>query len=391
MHLEHSAKAHPCQLKVGKMVVETLEKALSKIPYWAKLMGVGFLIFLLVSLITSSAIFGLATNFGQKVQYSNVFLDQFGKWNPWVFLIPVIDVLVNRFPFSKKGWVKPFLLHILLSLLWLPLYLFLIIAFEVVRGNFGWVTLVSEYKTYFGINLFGDYQWYWVIVVAVTALRFGKDLIRQRQEKAALIFKNTQLQKTLAESQLQALRAQIQPHFLYNTHNTIGALIRSDQPEKALKVLNLLSRLLRRSLESNMQQITTLGEELAFIGDYLEIQKMRFPDSLRVQIDIDEKCKASQFPAMVLQPLVENAVHHGLISEMSGDTIRVHACLEEENLTIRILNQTRPESADSSGFGIGLKNIRSRLHHLYGKAHSLDLEYLDETTISATLTLPFRT
>jgi len=363
-------------------------KILTRLPTWSKLLGLGFLIFLLFTFITTSATYGLLTNFGREARYGTIFLDQFGKWIPWAFLVPVIDILVNRFPFSRKKWLKPFCIHLMLSVLWLPLYLFLIIAFEVLRGNFGWATLVSEYKAYFGINIFGDYQWYWVIVVAVTALRFGQDLIHQRREKDALIFKNTQLQKNLVESKLQALKAQIQPHFLYNTHNTIGALIRGDQPEKALKVLNLLSRLLRRSLESDMQQTTTLGEELAFIEDYLEIQKMRFPDSLRVQFDIDEESKASPIPAMVLQPLVENAVHHGLVSEMSGDTIRIHAGFEQNILVIRILNQTGPESADSSGFGIGLKNIRSRLNHLYGEAHSLELEYVNQTTISATLILP---
>lgn len=360
-------------------------------PDWLKVFLVGLAVFSLLSVISSSAALAMARKFGRETPFLTALLDHFGRWFPWALLTPLIAAVATRWPIRKSAWVKPLGLHLLLSLSWLPLYLLLIISFEVIRGRFGWPTLVTQYKTYFGINLMGDYHWYWVILIAITAWHYALDLLQQQRETSALLIKNASLQKNLLEAQFQALKAQIQPHFLYNTHNTIGALIRNQQPQEALKVLDLLSRLLRRSLEGNPQQTITLAEELAFVDHYLAIQMIRFPNRLRVTYNIDEACRQALIPPMVLQPLVENAVHHGVVSLTTGDTIQIEASARQGQLMVRIINQTDPEQADSSGFSIGLKNTRSRLQHLYGDAQSLELEFLDETTVAATLTLPFGT
>lgn len=376
--------------KSKKSLLAAFSSCLARCPYWLKLLGLGIVVFFFLTLFSTSASFGFEKKFGRDPLYSKIFLDHIGRWLPWVFMVPVLGCLEKRFPFTRDTWGWVLGMHLVLSVLWLPLYLFLVMFFEFVRGSFDWPIFLAQYKRYFGINMLGDYQWYWIVLVAVTAWRFGKDLISERQETAALLIRNSQLQKNLAESQLEILKGQIQPHFLYNTHHAIGALIRRDQPKKALKVLNLLSKLLRGSLERSVQQMSRLGEEMEFVEDYLTIQKIRFPESLSISISVEEQCRNAQIPAMVLQPLVENAVCHGLASEQEGDTIQIKVSQQSEKLLVTVSNKTGPQSKDSSGFGLGLKNTRSRLHHLYGDEHSLELEYLDERTICATLVLPFR-
>lgn len=346
-------------------------------------------IFLVMAVVSGYANYSLERKLGRSPELWPTLFRYYGLWWSWGLLVPIIYYLSKRFSFSKKHWFVPLAVHIAVSFIWLPISLASIVLYGQMTGvTENWV---SQFKAYFGLNLLMDYHWYWVIFLAISAWSYARDAIKHRERFSELSIRHANLQKSLSQAKLERLEAQLKPHFLYNTHNTIAALIREERGASALEVLHLLSQLLRRSLESNLSQLVTLGQELTFVESYLGIQKIRFPDRLRVQMDIEEGCLGAKIPEMILQPLLENAVHHGIVSQVEGDTISLCARHLGGMLKIDIVNTTGPDSSDTAGFGIGLKNTRARLEHLYGTQQALDLEYLDSSRIAARISLPFRT
>ncbi|HEY7336561.1 MAG TPA: histidine kinase [Bryobacteraceae bacterium] len=180
-------------------------------------------------------------------------------------------------------------------------------------------------------------------------------------------------EKWLAQARLAALSSQINPHFLFNTLNSVAALIRID-PEQARQVVHRLSKILRRLLK-RQENMTTLRDELAFIDDYLSIETTRFGDKLRVQKDIDPTTLDMAVPSMLLQPLVENSIRHGLSSKVVGGTIRVRSRMAGNRLQILVEDDGVgiPEAKLATLFehGIGVNNVNQRLKVLYGSKYRM--------------------
>jgi LytS/YehU family sensor histidine kinase len=205
-----------------------------------------------------------------------------------------------------------------------------------------------------------------------------------------------ELEAQLAKAHLQALKSRLQPHFLFNTLHSISTLMLTDV-RAADRMISHLSDLLRMSLENSEIQVTTLSRELEFLTGYLEIEKVRFTDRLNIVLDVAPDALDAQIPHLLLQPLVENAVHHGISKRSSGGEIRIAVSCDAHNLYLRIRDNgpgLSDSGADSGAgqpvIGLGLRATRERLQTLYGSKHSVDIRDAPEGGVEACVRIPFR-
>jgi LytS/YehU family sensor histidine kinase len=209
-------------------------------------------------------------------------------------------------------------------------------------------------------------------VLGVAARRI--DQIRLTHERYDVQLREEEMQKLAAGAELKALRAQINPHFLFNALTTIGYLIES-APPRALNTLMQLTALLRGVLKSE-GEFTTLGRELELVEHYLKIEHERFEERLRVRIDVPQSLRALRIPTLVLQPLVENAIKHGVAPSKAGGDVEVMASANRGALTLQVRNSGAPLHAAAprhAGEHVGVENVRRRLAGHYGDHASLTL------------------
>jgi two-component system, LytTR family, sensor kinase len=224
---------------------------------------------------------------------------------------------------------------------------------------------------------------YWIVVVADLGWQYYKRY-RERERQASA------LATELVQARLQALRMQLNPHFLFNTLNTVLALIH-ERPEAADRMLVRLSQLLRRTLDCADTQEVPLREEIQFLKLYLEIEEMRFPDRLTVTFDIPKKTEGLLVPQLILQPLVENALRHGILPREEAGRITISARVQDSTLELAVRDSgigLRDGAASPLRDGIGLSNVRSRLSHLYGSAQQFAVRNAERGGAEAVISIP---
>ena len=202
-------------------------------------------------------------------------------------------------------------------------------------------------------------------VTMISILWFNQQEQKEKDER------KTDAEKLAKEAELFKLRQQLQPHFLFNSLNSINALIGS-RPQEARKMVQQLSDFLRGTIKKEETQWVTLQEELQYLQLYLDIEKVRFGNRLATEIEIDEETHQLKLPALLLQPIVENAIKFGLYDTIGDTVIRLYAAKEENHLVIRVLNPFDPEtSSPKQGTGFGLKSIQRRLYLLFARTDLL--------------------
>jgi len=287
-------------------------------------------------------------------------------WGVWALLTPFVLKAVRRWPLDAKPTYVPIIAH--LSAVAVLASVHSIIALSL--GLVGRVP-VREMPRHivtspaFVWGVFTSAVFYAVVVMVYTAVRF-------RTMSAGL-------EAELTRSKLEALRSQLRPHFLFNTLNAISVFMTEDA-DKARDLLLRLSTLLRRSLDEEAHEVP-LRQELAFVDDYLEIQRGRFGDQLSVRIGVDPTVLDVQFPVFLLQPLLENAIEHGKDDD-NRTTIALSAGREGDQLRVTLEDEGPGVGDGMVHEGIGLRNTRARLHHLYGAAASIQLRRASGTTDS---------
>jgi len=197
-------------------------------------------------------------------------------------------------------------------------------------------------------------------------------------------------EKLSRDAELFNLRQQLQPHFLFNSLNSINALI-SSRPDEAQRMVQQLSEFLRGTIRKEENQWITLEEELRHLNLYLEIEKVRFGHRLQTKIDCDDECKKKKLPALLLQPVVENAIKFGLYDTTGEVTIQITATCEQNQLTISVSNPFDPETSQSqAGTGFGLKSVQRRLYLLFGRNDLLHTSS-EKNNFKTTIAIPAST
>ena len=296
--------------------------------------------------------------------------------------------LARRFPFDRPHAWRWFGFHLLcglgFALAYSLVYSALVNGQMSVKGKpfvFG-----ETFRKLIIFYTYGNLAMYWIILLGHQGWHYYQRY-RERERRAA------ELEGQLARAQLEALRMQLNPHFLFNTLNTITALIH-DQPEVADRTVTRLSELLRLSLEPNETHEIPLQRELGFLDRYLEIEQTRFGDRLRVDIRVPDDLREAMVPALLLQPIVENAIRHGIEKREEAGRIAISAARDGARLVLEVADNGSGLPAGASAFpreGIGLTNTRARLRHLYGGCQELALGRSESGGLAVRVSLPFRT
>jgi sensor histidine kinase YesM len=286
------------------------------------------------------------------------------NWYSWAFLTPAVLALARHHPINRTNWPRRiFVPHAFACLA----CVFIQVVF---RGVAGWIyTLDHEVHSPLLSLIFGSLEnrgrlgilAYWIII-AIAGFLHLREQIRLRDLRQA------QLEMRLASAELEMLRMQLQPHFLFNTLQAAITLVQED-PRAAEDVLLRLSELLRISLDQMGTNEISLSRELEFLDLYVGIQRQRFGDRLTVEIHADASTLNYQVPPLLLQPLVENAIRHGIGKHKGGDSIEIHARTENGGLELEVRNAN--SIVDDTGErlflrGVGLRNTKARLEQLYG-------------------------
>jgi len=222
-------------------------------------------------------------------------------------------------------------------------------------------------------------------LLAISYILESKErLVRQQIETARL---NEQFSK----AQLDALRRQIEPHFLFNALNAIAGLVREKRNDSAVIMIVGLSDFLRKVVDTSDRHEVPLGEEVQFLQKYLEIQKVRFADRLQLSVDIPQELCAAPVPSLILQPIAENAIKHGIAKVESGGWIRISASRANGWLSLSVYNDGPglPANWDSSPSGIGIANLRNRLHAMFGDGFQFSLKNQAEG-VEVLISVPYR-
>jgi two-component system, LytTR family, sensor kinase len=339
--------------------------------FWT-LLGVSFSVSGIVSAIAE----GSTTPWFRQVAWNVV------DFYLWFAFTPIMIWLGH---FGARSWARFWAMHIPAS-----------IVVAIVQGGvmlmlFWWICGPNAGRTFttFGglLHQEGVYKFhmslvtYWLFLVVLRGLNSQQMLKDER-------LRISRLEGQLAQSQLQALRMQLQPHFLFNTLNAISALALADPPQARLMIARL-SDFLRLTLEERNAQQVSLSREMQFLECYLGIQQVRFQDRLATHLDIASDTLDASVPNLILQPLVENALRHGLLAKTGSGNLRISTRREGDLLRLRIEDDGLGLPPSGHQEGIGLSNTRERLHALFGEAASLKLARVDGGGTRVDLRFPF--
>ena len=296
-------------------------------------------------------------------------------------MIPAVIWLGMRLPLERRVWLKHLLLHLPCSLVFAFVHLVLLgIANSIIMPR---LMPAEPYKLpvpaaavllSFGA---GSVLQYWNALVASQAINY--------------FFKFREREFRLAQAELSALKLQLHPHFLFNTLNAISELIYSN-PKVADECILRLSEMLRFALESGKAQEVSLKEEVEFLEKYVEIQRTLMRERLTVRLNVDPETLDASVPNMLLQPLVENAIKHGISPRPEGGGIDIYARRLDGKLHLEVADNGLGMSEARGGAkdGVGLINTRERLKHLYGEAHAFSLSSVPGRGVTARIVIPFR-
>jgi signal transduction histidine kinase len=307
---------------------------------------IAFALWTFVAVLFTGQLVMEASYSGNRLNVRDALVLAFTGWYAWALLYPLVAWLARRFPPNRRGLA----VHAGLSIVFMIAKIILVTA---VLRSVGMPQRALGLLVNIPVNLGA----YWLIAGATWMLDANVRAAR--------------LQNSLTAARLDLLRTQIQPHFLFNTLHGIAELMHEDV-DAADKMVTRLSELLRATLETGGRQEVSLREELALLERYVDIQRMRLGERLRVSTEVDARSLDRAVPMLLLQPLVENSVRHAIANRREGGRIAVRAHEDQARLTIEI-EDDGPGFAETPGNGIGLANVRDRLEHLYGKQQSMQI------------------
>jgi signal transduction histidine kinase len=291
---------------------------------------------------------------------SRILLSSLAQWWSWGLVTPLIFWTDARLPFKENQLGKRILAHLLASVPLTLLYFYVAIAVTVLLGLVKWSALVHPLPLLNPFGLLWSWVVYWVILGVIQTFRYYE---HYRTSELRL----EKMERNFSQARLNALRMQLDPHFLFNALNTISSQVERS-PRLARNMIEHLGDLLRLSLDARDRQEIPLADELAFLGHYVAIQKIRFAETLRIEIEVAPEVKHALVPCLILQPLVENAIRHGISPRASGGTVTVTAQRRPNQLEIRVADDgvgLPPGWTLETSSGMGLSVTRERIVGLY--------------------------
>jgi two-component sensor histidine kinase len=313
---------------------------------------------------------------GMNHNWPYLYITVFLSWLPWALVAPLVLRLGRRYPLWRTHWTLSALLIHLPACIGVGLaYSAWNAALQTALNPYAYATLKPFARAWASLFFNGLVVFailYGMILLVGTMLESRERIAFQQAETA-------RLNEQLSQAKLDALRRQIEPHFLFNTLNAVTGLVREGRNDAAVRVIAGLSDLIRRVLEDSQTQFVTLGEEMEFLETYLDIQRVRFGTRLGVRVDVPEALHTAHVPRLIVQPMVENAIKHGIARQARGGTVAIEANHAHGVLTIRIYNDGPRLSDDweKNSDGIGIANVRTRLSSLYGSASALLIRNCD--------------
>lgn len=299
-------------------------------------------------------------------------------------LTPPILSLARRFPVDRQRWSRSLGIHLLLAT-----------AFNALNVLYGTALnslldkpQVGSLATRFFYDYIINALTYAMLAAVGHALAYYQLLSERRARES-------ELEAQLLQARLQALEMQLRPHFLFNALHTVAGLVRTQQNPEAVRMLAGLGDLLRSLLQGEgPSQVVPLRQELTFIEKYLHIEQIRFQDRLRTRIDVEPGALDALVPRLILQPLVENAIRHGIEAHAGSGEVEIRIHQEQERLWMQVrdtgLGPGQASARTGEARGIGLGNTRARLNHLYGEEHHFELTHAEGGGALARMCIPLR-
>lgn len=338
---------------------------------------------------------------GMHHYWIRLFFTRLFSWLPWMLATPLVMHLGRRYPLAEWKRITNWAAH-----------LFACVGIGFVSE--GWLSAWEEWLNPWALasapHSFLRLWWdkfengLLTYIVLYGLILLVGHMIDSREQLAFQQTEQARLSEQLMKAQLSALRRQIEPHFLFNTLNAIAGLVREERNDAAVSMIAGLSDFLRRVVETSDRQQVPLAEELEFTRKYLEIQQVRFAERLQFSVDVGVDLLPAQVPSLILQPMVENAVKHGIAKRVQGGAIRIAASRSNGRLTLSVYNDGPGVGANCVGAngvkangvgangghpGIGIANVRTRLQSLYGNAFDLTLQNCEPEGVEATVSVPY--
>lgn len=349
------------------------------------------LIFLLwagIAAIQATVSFNVRLFYGRPASWTDMaritFVAVFLAWG--LVLTPIVAHLCRWFPIETQNWLRRAATHTFFAAT-VP---FLVAAFRMPFHTWVYPNSPDQgmmaYKGYLYSNAFDDFTMYWVILFVCHAWTYYKRF-RARELTNAL------LESQLARAELQMLKMQLHPHFLFNTLHSISEMMHQDV-QAADKTISLLADLLRMTFQNTRVHEIALKDELEFLRGYFEIEQTRFRDRLQVSYDIDPGTLDAQVPNMILQPLAENSIRHGISAHAGKGTVVLRSWIANGQLRLLMRNASEvssPVKATRPSFGVGLTNTRLRLQQMYGPKHEFQTRCPDEFNFEVEVAIPYST
>lgn len=353
---------------------------------WGLFLGV----WTLFGLFFSAQQYIFARLYERPMSWGRALVSNLPDWYIWAAFSLLIVWLFRRYPLDKEHWLRSLCVHVpasvLVALANLALAvssLFILVILPEGDHSLQWFPVYKR-------NLFLSLHWYVLVYWAILGVCQGLDYyrkFREREKRAA------QLEAQLVQSQLQALKMQLHPHFLFNTLHSISALLHEDT-DTADRMIARLGEFLRLTLDNSGEHEVTLQKEMEFLKCYLDIERIRFQDRLTVRYDIDPETLDALVPNLMWQPIVENAIRHGIAPRSGPGCIEIRSRRLGPKLQLQVKDDgpglpPAPAGNASSG-GVGLANTRERLRQLYGKNYWLGLCNGLDKGLVVTIEIPFK-
>ena len=317
-----------------------------------------------------------------------IFGTELASWLPWAFATPLVIGLARRYDIIRATTIKSASVHFvafavigLVAEAWFAVLQVLFNPWDYPQQP----TFMDTWHT----SLLFQVLTYLIVYALILTVTYVTDA---RERMARQMTETARLSEELSKSQLAALRQQIEPHFMFNTLHSITGLVRDHRNDAAVSMIVGLSEFLRRALEDSHRSQVTLEEEVEYLQRYLDIQKVRFGERLRVSMDIPAELLHAQVPNLLLQPLVENAIKHGIAKRAAGGALRIAGASHNGSLCLRVYNDgaDSPKDWQATRTGVGIGNLRTRLQILHGGQTDLQLTRDAAGGVEAVVTLPLK-